>query len=331
MEERRKIRILTLGGTIAMKEDAHGQAKPAADGFKVVAQIKKYGDIGADVEVEAISNIPSSHLTVEGMLNVAKHIKELSDEGNTNGFVVTQGTDTQEETAYMLGLVLNIKQPVVITGAMRNGSEPSYDGIINVRNACRAAADPASQEHGVMLYCNDYLHEGKYVTKTHTSNVATFQSPIYGPVGMVEKHKVLYFRKSTQLEHFPIPDEVAEVAVIKCVAGIKDYLIEACIDVGVRGIVIEGLGRGHVPPGAIPAIKEAVKEGIPCVLCSRCESGFVLDAYSHIASAKHMKDIGMIFGTDLSGQKARLKLIAILGQTNDMEKICKLFERGIYD
>ena len=331
MDKRKKLHIFTLGGTIAMKEDANGQAKPAVEGDELVAQIERYGDIGADMVVEQLTNEPSGHLTPDIMLDIAQKIKTLSDAGETDGFVITQGTDTQEETAYMLDLVLDIPQPVVITGAMRNASEPSYDGIINIRNSCRAAAAENSRNRGVMLYCNDMLHAARDVTKTHTSNVATFQSPFYGPVGMVEKRKVLYFRKPLFTEHYPMPQKAVEVAVIKLVAGMQDYLLRACIDHKVDGIVIEAFGRGHVTPFILPAIEDAVKQGIPVILCSRCYGGFVLDAYSHVTSAARLKSMGVIFGGDLRGQKARLKLIAVLGMTRNMEQIRKAFETPFYD
>lgn len=328
MNEKR-LHILTLGGTIAMKEDESGRAIPAVAGDALVEQIECFGSIGAKFTVEAVSNIPSSHLTIDNMVNLAKRIKTLADENQTDGFVVIQGTDTQEETAYVLDLFLKIEQPVIITGAMRNGSEPSYDGIINIRNSCRAAAADCSKSRGVLLYCNDMLLAARDVTKTHTSNVATFQSPFHGPVGMVDKHKVIYFYSNLIREHYPIPERIAEVAVIKCVAGMEDYLLTACINRPVDGIVVEAFGRGHVPPKIIPAIEKAVQLGIPVILCSRCLGGLVLDAYSHVASAAHLKSLGVIFGGDLSGQKARIKLIAVLGKTRDMQKIKKEFETPI--
>lgn len=330
MGNRKTVYIFTLGGTIAMAEDEHGKAAPSVAGDALIAQIEKYGDFGANLLVKEVFNEPSGHLTVDNMLDIAKNIKELSDSGEADGFVIIQGTDTQEETAYMLDLVLNIPQPVIITGAMRNCSEPSYDGIINIRNSCRAAAADVSENRGVMLYCNDFLHAARDVTKLSTSNVATFQSPFYGPLGMVEKHKVIYFRQLERTEHYKMFDNAAEVAVIKVVAGMKNYLLRACIQQKVNGIVLEAFGRGHVTPALIPAINDAIKAGIPVILCSRCLGGLVLDAYGHETSASRLKELGVIFGGDLSGQKARLKLIAVLGTTTNISEIRKYFEKDLY-
>lgn len=327
---KKKVRIITLGGTIAMAEDEHGRAAPALDGSALVGQVKGLGDIGVDITIESLSNIPSSHIGIDLMCRLARRIKELADAGEADGFVVIQGTDTQEETAYLLELVLDIPQPVVLTGAMRNSSEPSYDGAINIINACRAAAAECSIGCGVVLYGNDMLHAARDVTKTHTSNVATFQSPFLGPLGVVDKHKVLYFRKALIKEHYPVPESPAEVAVIKAVAGMEGYLLQACIDRKVDGIVIEGLGRGHLPPPAVPAMEAAVKAGIPVILASRCLGGLVLDAYGHPSSASHLKQLGAIFAGDLSGQKARIKLIVVLGTTREYDKIKELFEKDLY-
>ncbi len=330
MEETKRILILTLGGTIAMEEDENGKAKSSLPGDRLVAQIEKYGNIGAELQVREVFNIPSGHLTIEMMYALAAKIQIWAKNNEADGFVVIQGTDTQEETAYVLELSLDIRQPVIITGAMRNVSEPSYDGIINIRNACRAAACPDSEGRSVMLYCNDMLHAARDVTKTSSCNVATFQSPFYGPLGIVEKHRVIYYRKMERREHYPIPQLPAEVAVIKVVAGMKDYLLQACISQKVSGIVIEGFGRGHVTPDLVPAIKKAIDEGIVVILCSRCIGGLVLDTYGHETSASRLKKLGVIFGGDLSGQKARIKLISVLGKTRNHEEIRDCFEKGLY-
>lgn len=325
----KKVKIITLGGTIAMIEDERGKASPALDGNALLANVAGIKNV-ADISVESFCNIPSSHMTIERMFGVAARIKELVKSRETDGVVVIQGTDTLEETAYLLDLVLDLPNPVIVIGAMRNSSEPSYDGTINIIEACRLAADNTAYNKGVMVLCNEFIYAARDVTKTHTSNVATFQSPYIGPLGVVDKHKILFFREPTIREHYPVNSSNADVVLLKMCADMRDHILYHCIKEKVDGIVIEGFGRGHVPPAVIPAIEEAIKQGIPVILTSRCGQGLVLDAYGHVASASHLKSLGIIFGGDLTGQKARIKLIVLLGMTRDMEEIRKNFEKGLY-
>lgn len=325
----KKVKIITLGGTIAMKENEQGKASPAVNGDDLVSCVPGLAEV-ADISVESFSNIPSSHLTIKIMFGVANRIKELTTSKEADGVVVIQGTDTQEETAYLLDLVLGIRNPVVLMGAMRNGSEPGYDGTINILEACRVAADDSARDKGVMLLCNEVILPARDVTKTHTSNVAAFMAPYSGPLGVVDKHKVLFYRAPLIREHYPVKDSEADVVLLKMCADMRNHILEHCIEQKVDGIVIEGFGRGHVPPALIPSIEKAVKQGIPVILTSRCGRGLVLDAYGHVASASHLKRLGIIFGGDLTGQKARIKLIVLLGITRDLEKIREAFEADLY-
>lgn len=325
----KKVKVITLGGTIAMKEDENGKASPAVSGDDLVSCVPGLAGV-ADISIEPFSNIPSSHLTIDIMFGVANRIKELVKAKEADGFVVIQGTDTQEETSYLLDLVLGIPNPVVFIGAMRNASEPSYDGTINILEACKIAADDSAYNKGVMLLCNEVIYPARDVTKTHTSNVATFKAPYSGPLGVVEKHKVLFYRAPLIREHYDVTESKADVVLLKMGADTRAHLLEHCIEQKVDGIVIEGFGRGHVPPAVIPSIEKAIKQGIPVILTSRCGQGLVLDAYGHVASASHLKSLGIIFGGDLLGQKARIKLIVLLGKTRNMEEIRVAFEHDLY-
>lgn len=325
----KKVKVITLGGTIAMKEDENGKASPAVSGDDLVSCVRGLADV-ADISVESFSNIPSSHLTIDIMFGVANRIKALVKANEADGFVVIQGTDTQEETSYLLDLVLGISNPVVFTGAMRNASEPSYDGTINILEACRVAADDGARDMGVMLLGNEMIYSARDVTKTHASNVATFKDLYIGPLGVVDRHKVLFFRAPLIREYYDVAESKADVVLLKMGADTRAHLLEHCIEQKVDGIVIEGFGRGHVPPAIIPSIEKAVKQGIPVILVSRCGQGLVLDAYGHVASASHLKELGIIFGGDLLGQKARIKLIVLLGMTKDIAVIKEAFEKDLY-
>lgn len=325
----KKIKIITLGGTIAMKEDEHGKATPAVSGDDLVSCIPGLKEI-AEVSITSFCNIPSGHLTIELIFGVANLIKEAVEAKEADGIVVIQGTDTQEETAYLLDLTLGLPNPVVLVGAMRNASEPSYDGTINILGACRLAADDNAYNKGVMLLCNESILPAREVTKTHTSNVSTFQAPNGGPLGIVDKHKVIFYRAPLLREHYDVIKSDADVVLLKMGVDTRSHLIEHCVEQKVDGIVIEGFGRGHVPPVVVPAIKKAIKSGLPVVLTSRCGQGLVLDAYGHEASASDLKDHRIIFGGDLIGQKARIKLIVLLGMTKNYEEIREAFESDLY-
>ncbi|MEH7387601.1 asparaginase [Bacillus sp. JJ1521] len=325
----KKLKVITLGGTIAMKEDEHGKASPALSGENLVACVPGLKDV-AEISIEPFCNIPSSHLTIDLIFGVANRIKEIINTQEADGVVVIQGTDTLEETAYLLDLVLGVNNPVVLVGAMRNASEASYDGTLNILNACRVAADEHAYNKGVMLLGNDLILPAREVTKTHTSDVATFQAPNGGPLGVVDKHKVIFYRAPLIREHYAVTKSNADVVLVKMAVDTRPHLIEHCVKQKVDGIVIEGFGRGHVPPAVIPGIEKAIKLGIPVVLTSRCGQGLVLDAYGHEASASHLKGLGIIFGGDLIGQKARIKLITLLGITKDYEMIREAFESDLY-
>lgn len=325
----KKVKIITLGGTIAMKEDENKKALPAVSGDDLVSCVPGLAEVG-EISIEAYSNVPSSHLTLDIMFGVSNRIKELVKAKEADGVVVVQGTDTQEETSYLLDLVLGIPNPVVFVGAMRNASEPGYDGTINILEACRIAVDDNAYNKGVMLLCNEIIYPARDVTKTHTSNVSAFKAPYSGPLGVVDKHKVLFYRAPLIREHYDVSESKADVVLLKAGVDMRAHLLEHCIRQKADGIIIEGFGRGHVPPAVIPSIEKAIKQGIPVVLTSRCGQGIVLDAYGHAASASHLKRLGIIFGGDLLGQKARIKLIVLLGMTNSMEEISEAFEKGLY-
>ena len=174
-----KILILHTGGTIAMQEDEHGvhptEINPLSEIDLAVA-----GDV--TLTTEAIFNLPSPHITPVEMLTLAERIKKAVTE-NFSGVVITHGTDTLEETAYFLDATVGDLLPIVITGAMRSSNELGSDGVYNLLSAIRVVTTPAAKNKGVLVVMNDEIHSAQFVTKTHTTNVATFRSPTFGPVG----------------------------------------------------------------------------------------------------------------------------------------------------
>src|SRR5574341_84573 len=262
-----KPRLATFftGGTISMRIDpATGGAVPALSGEEIIALVPGLDQI-AEFNLINFARLPGPHWTPGRMMELARVVKEKLADEKIAGAVITHGTDTLEETAYLLDLVLDEQKPVVFVGAMRNSSELSWDGPGNLRSAVRAAIDLQSRGLGVIVAMNEQLIAAAEVTKTHTESTDTFQSRDFGPLGFVDKDRVIVMRRQFEREHI-LTDRIEErVDVIKMYVGADGRFINFAIDDGARGLVIEALGRGNVTPAALPAIERAIKAGVPVV------------------------------------------------------------------
>src|SRR5215510_13768943 len=261
------------------------------------------------------------------MMELARAAREKLADESVAGAVVTHGTDTLEETAYLLDLVLNEEKPVVFVGAMRNSSELSWDGPGNLRSAVRVAVDPQARGLGVIVVMNDQLIAAAEATKTHTESTDTFQSRDFGPLGIVDKDRVIITRRPTEIERIATDKIEERVDVIKMVAGADGRFINFAIDDGARGLVIEGLGRGNVTVAALPAIERAISAGIPVVITSRCPRGRALDTYAYEGAGRQLRKMGAILGGMLPSHKARIKLMLELGAGWNIEQIRSSFEK----
>ena len=275
----------------------------------------------ADLYVEDLYHLASPQITEREMLGIKNRIEEAVKEGY-DGVVVTHGTDTLEETAYYLELTLDIKIPVVVTGAMRSSNEIGADGLANLRSSLVVSTDDESRDKGVLVVMNDEVHTATYVTKTHTTNVATFQTPTFGPIGLVSKNNVIYFQKLIKEEHYEVNTTEKKVYLLKAYTGMDEKLINAVCDLGADGLVIEALGAGNLPPQTVSAVRNCIKKSIPVVFVSRAFNGVTQDVYDYEGGGKRFQQEGVIFTTGLSGQKARIKLLVLLeaGISNDRLK-----------
>jgi len=309
-------------------DPATGGAVPALSGEEIIAQVPGLDRI-ADFDLINFARLPGPHWTPGRMMELARAVKEKLADETIAGAVVTHGTDTLEETAYLLDLVLNEEKPIVFVGAMRNSSELSWDGPGNLRSAVRVAIDPQSRGLGVIVAMNDQLIAAAEVTKTHTESTDTFQSRDFGPLGFVDKDRVIVMRrpvKSGGREHI-VTDKIEErVDVIKMFAGADGRFINFAIDDGARGLVIEGLGRGNVTVAALPAIERAINAGVPVVITSRCPRGRVLDTYAYEGAGRQLRKMGAILGGMLTSASARIKLMLALGAGWSVERIRESFE-----
>ena len=320
----KRIVIVTTGGTIAMKVDqAAGGAVPALGGQDFLRALPR--DI-ADLRVHSLGATPTAHFTVDHLWSIAHAVRTLLQAEDVDGVVITHGTDTLEETAYLLDLVCQSDKPVVVTGAMRTASEAGYEGFANIEAAVRTAVCDDARGLGTLVVMNGEIHAARDVTKSHTTALVTFVSPEWGPVGRVDPDRVIIARR-VQREYIPARRLEPEVHLLKLVVGMDDRLLAALVqDERSKGVVIEALGGGRVPPWWLPAIRQAVERGIVVVITSRTGSGRTVDGYAYAGAHHDLVDAGCLFAGGLSGVKARIKLMAALGATTHLAALRQWFE-----
>lgn len=330
MSSLNKVAIIFTGGTISMKIDPRIHAAiPALSSEEIMAMVTNIEKF-AEIEIINFSNIPSPHITPNMMIDLAMVVKETINRKDITGVIVTHGTDTLEETAYLLDLIIHTEKPIIVVGAMRNSSELGYDGSSNLSAAICTAISKKSRNKGVLVVMNNEVNDASEVTKTNTLSLDTFKSPEFGPLGIVDNDEVIYYRDIISRQFIDTEKIENKVALIKCVPGMESDILDFYIDSSYKGIVIEALGRGNIPPTMIPGIKKSISNNIPVVMVSRCPTGRVLDTYGYDGGGKHLREIGVIFGSNLPGQKARIKLMLILSLTNNLEEIKELFEKNLF-
>jgi L-asparaginase len=316
------VAVVTTGGTIAMEHDeAAGGAVPQLGASDFAAALP------SDVPrlcTEEIVNLPSSHFTLETLEQIRDRVGDLAGEPNVLGVVITHGTDTMEETAYLLDLTVAAEKPIVLTGAMRTASDVGYDGFANLLAAVRVAAAPEAHGLGTVVVFNDEIHAARRVTKMHTLSPATFQSPAWGPIGRVEGGAVVVDYRPGR-ESLLWRGLEPRVPLLKLSVGARPALLEAALERGARGVVIEALGSGRVPPWWLTAIREAREGGVPVVIASRCPSGRVWDSYGYVGAYRSLLDLGCLFAESINGQKARIRLMLVLAAAETGEDIAALW------
>jgi L-asparaginase len=326
-----RLALIATGGTISMGEDAErGGAVPKLTGAEILAHVPGWSEL-ATVEVIEFGGYPGPHMTIDLMWRLRGTVLQEVARG-ADGIVITHGTDTIEETAYLLDRSLSVQIPIVVTGAMRNISELSWDGPANLMAAMRVAAAPEARRRGAMVVVDERIVQGSEVVKTHTEEFGTFQSPNWGPLGIVDKGRVLFYRQSRRKEPVEPSAPVLPVDLVKIVAGADSRLIVASLETGARGIVLEALGRGNVPPAAVPGIRRWTEAGRPVVLTSRSLRGRVLDSYAYAGGGHELREMGVIFADHMTGQQARIELMLSLGvDGDDLGAIRGRIEGGRYD
>ena len=303
----KKILVLHTGGTISMQADASGAVVTSQDN-----PMNHVTNPLEGIEVHALDflNLPSPHIKPKHMLALYHKIKEEAD--NYDGVVITHGTDTLEETAYFLDTMEIPHMPIVLTGAMRSSNELGSDGVYNYLSALRVASDDKAADKGVLVVMNDEIHAAKYVTKTHTTNVSTFQTPTHGPLGLIMKQEILYFKTAEPRVRFDLDCIQGLVPIISAYAGMTDELIDMLDLEQLDGLVIQAFGAGNVPKETAQKLESLLQKGIPVALVSRCFNGIAEPVYAYQGGGVQLQESGVLFVKELNAQKARLKLLIAL-------------------
>ena len=327
---KKKVAIIFTGGTISMTVDEKvGAAIPTLSGEQIMSMVTNIDKV-ADIEVCNFAEIPGPHMTPERLIELKHYVNNLLEREDICGAVITHGTDSLEETAYFLDLTISSQKPVIVTGAMRSSSELGYDGPSNLSAAVCTAISDSAVGKGVLVAMNNEILLASEVTKTDTLSLNTFQSPAHGPLGIIDCNQLLLLKDASKKTFIDTDKYEPKVALFKSGLDMNGDLIRFAADNGYKGIVIEGMGRGNIPPEMFRGLEYAREKGVEVVLVSRCLTGRVYDSYGYLGSGRDLKNIGCIFGGDLPGQKARIKLMLALGKTNDSEEIKDYFEKGVY-
>lgn len=320
----KKLLLIHTGGTISMSQDETNKVVTNSDNPISNHQdiIKQYADV---TEITPF-NVPSPHMNIKYVETLKHIIEDANRDENYDGFVITHGTDTLEETAYLLDLTINVSKPITITGAMRSSNEIGSDGLYNFISAIRVASSDNAADMGVMVVFNDEIHTARNVTKTHTSNTNTFQSPNHGPLGVVTKNSVQFHHKP--YEHLVLNDinHDLNIPLVKAYMGMNNDVLNFYSEHQVDGIIIEGLGQGNLPPTCLEGLEKCLDKEIPVVLVSRSFNGIVGPIYAYEGGGATLAEKGVVFSNGLNGPKARLKLLVGLSNQLNANQLKKYFE-----
>ncbi len=327
-DQKPNVVILATGGTIAGAAATGTQSAYTSGAVGIdtmLAAVPGIRDL-ANIKGEQISNVGSQDMTVEIMLTLAKRINVLLGQADVDGVVITHGTDTMEETAYFLNLVVKSNKPVVLVGSMRPSTAVSADGPLNLFNAVGVAADPKSAGRGVLVVMNDWIHGAHSLTKTNTTAVQTFMSPLRGLVGVANYGKNDYYNspiwKHTIESEFDVSDvsHLPRVDILYAYSDMAPDLIDASVATGAKGIVIAGVGNGNMNKPSLEAAARAAKKGVVVVRSSRVATGTV-------GRNVEVNDDEMNFvaSDELNPQKARILLMLALLKPLTTSEIQQLF------
>lgn len=311
-----KITVFALGGTIAMIPGAEPGVQPRLSAADLVGAVPAL----ADIPLEAVSfrQKPGPHLSFDDVEQLAGAIEAACAAG-ARGIVITQGTDTIEEVAFALDLLLDVPVPVVVTGAMRNPSLPGADGPANLLAAVQVAGSAAASNSGVLVVFNDEIHAPRFVTKTHTTSTSTFVSANAGRLGWLSEGEVLMMASLPKLPQIARSDARREVLVpvVPMTLGFEEPVLRAILTASPDALVVDGFGGGHVVPGIVDLLQDAATR-VPVLLASRTGAGKVLrTTYGYAGAEVDLLGKGLVDTGWLDARKARILVTLALRNGQD--------------
>jgi L-asparaginase len=309
------IHLLFTGGTISMQRDPAAGGNVPTHGGEALVRFAQGLDAIGPYRIENWAMVPACHLGPDRMWELRERVREIAQSGEVRGIVVTHGTDTIEESAYLLDRTLDRKIPVAITGAMRTSSDDGWDGPGNLLDAAAVAASDQSGGRGVMVVFNGKVFAGRTAVKVHATDLDAFAAPHAAPIGRVEHGCVVYEagrRGSGKGGKLLQPSKLsARVALVPMVTGDDGSLLDLARSTH-DGVVIEAFGSGNVPPGAVPAIRRWIDDGKPVVLASRTSLGQVTPLYAFEGGGSRLVAMGAIPAGPRTPSQARMELMIAL-------------------
>lgn len=315
---KKHIVVLTTGGTIASKPSDSGRSQSGGlSGEQLLDQVALPQSVDVTLEVMSILQKPSNAVTFADLAELHRQGRRALSRADVDGLVITHGTDTLEETAYFLSLTLPADKPCVITGSQRAPHQLGTDAFKNICDAIVAAATPQLNQLGCVVAFNESLFAARYARKINSFQLSGFDAPGVGSLGYIDGQRVKLFHAATVIAptieewDFPLP----RVDLLPAYLDASPEVLKACVESGAKAVVIDGLGRGHVPPSWMNTIRELVITGVPVAVVSSCAQGPVNTSYEFSGSLADLLSAGVIALNDISARKARLALALLLSRT----------------
>ncbi|UDM06987.1 asparaginase [Halomonas sp. NyZ770] len=315
---KKHIVVMTTGGTIASKPSESGRSQSGAlSGEKLLEQVTLPQGVDVTLEVISLLQKPSNAITLMDVAELYRHGREVLERDDVDGLVITHGTDTLEETAYFLSLTLPKNKPCVMTGSQRAPHQLGTDAFKNICDAIVSATHAPLSQWGCVVVFNESLFSARYARKVNSFQLNGFESPGAGPIGYIDGPRVKLYGAALEGAlpvtgwDWPLP----RVDLLPAYLDASPALLQACVASGAKAIVIDGLGRGHVPPSWMVPIKELVSAGVPVAIVSGCAQGPVNTSYEFSGSLADLASAGVLTLNDISARKARLALALLLSNS----------------
>lgn len=306
------VMLISLGGTIASIPDSSGRAIAGAlSGRELMDRLQI--ESAGPVEVVTLHQKPSNAITTADLLQLRALCIELAQREEVAGVVVSQGTDTLEDTAYFLDASLTLPDiGLVVTGAQRVPYAPGSDAGPNLRDAMQVARTPLARGVGTLVVFNEEVHAASSVRKVSSYQLNGFCSPGLGPVGLVDGAEVRLGMPPQRLSAIAPGKQLPRVDIIPVAIDASPALLEAAVASGAKGLVIDAIGRGHVPPGWMEALATVMAAGVPVAIASSTHWGNLAEVYEYPGCLAELSALGALKARHLSARKARLRLMCAL-------------------